>query len=447
MSNNRDLLSPQEIWETDKVESLFYVKGRIGWRGLRRADFIEHGPYLITGMHIADGRVRWEECFHIPEKKLLESPEIIVQSGDLVITKDGTIGKVAYIDQLPGPTSLNSHLFLVRSKSDKVMQRFAYYIFNSERFQKFIEDQKTGSTLGGLPEHRFLRFLFPTPDSDEQKRITAILDTVDEAIRQTEAFIAKLKQIKAGLLHDLLTCGVDENGELRNPVAHPDQFQRTSLGLFPKNWEITTLGNVITRSGGFIQTGPFGSQLHSHEYTSEGTPVIMPDDMIDGQIDPQEIRRIPVSKANILSRHKVKQNDVVFARRGDLSRCFAVTDRELDWLCGTGCLLVRVPEKEIVGYWLALLYGHDMIQRQVLARAVGSTMVNLNSKIIAGLAIGKPKTDEQKTIVKILDEQNAQIQTEKCYLSKLHQLKQGLMQDLLTGSVRVNEINFDLPEA
>lgn len=83
-----------ECWPTRKTGELFYIKGRIGWRGLKRKDFCEEGPYLITGMHIDDnGCVDWRSCFRIPERKYKESPEIMVAQEDLVITKDGTIGK------------------------------------------------------------------------------------------------------------------------------------------------------------------------------------------------------------------------------------------------------------------------------------------------------------------------------------------------------------------
>ncbi len=425
------------IWDSATVGDLFYVKGRIGWRGLKRSHFTEDGPYLITGIHIIDGGVAWDSCYHIPEDKFLESPEIIVEVGDLVITKDGTIGKVAYIDWLPGPTSLNSHLFLVRPKVPEIDARFAYHVFRSPIFEVFIEEQQTGSTRGGLPESRFLRFTLPLPSLPEQRHIAEILDAADEAIRQTERVIAKLKAVKAGLLHDLLTRGLDEHGHLRDPQAHPERFKDSPLGRIPRKWEVTTLGNVITRSGGLIQTGPFGSQLHAEEYTTEGIPVIMPQDIQDNRISEDQIARIPLKKARALARHRVVPNDAVFARRGDLSRCAPIGERETGWLCGTGCLLVRPPEKVIDGYWLSAIYQHDRSQRQIAARAVGSTMVNLNMSLLASLVIAKPSYDEQVYIVETLNTHGVRIRAEEAELAKLCQVKRGLMDDLLTGRVQV----------
>jgi type I restriction enzyme S subunit len=157
MHNNMSVNTNRRHWARITVKELFYVKGRIGWRGLRRSQFVDSGPYLITGMHINNGKVQWDDCFHIPEDKFQESPEIIVAPGDLIITKDGTIGKVAYIDYLPGPASLNSHLFLVRPRVNDIDRRFAYHVFNSQIFTRYIESYQTGSTLAGLSEKHFLR--------------------------------------------------------------------------------------------------------------------------------------------------------------------------------------------------------------------------------------------------------------------------------------------------
>ena len=133
----------------------------------------------------------------------------------------------------------------------------------------------------------------------------------------------------------------------------------------------------------------------------------------------------------------MKFNDVVFARRGDLSRCTAIGEREAGWLCGTGCMLIRVLAEVIDGRWLSLVYRLDWSQRQILAGAVGSTMVNLNTSLLARLILAKPTRTEQQSIVERLDAHDARVRAEEAYRDNLKQLKQGLMDDLLTGRVRV----------
>lgn len=281
----------------------------------------------------------------------------------------------------------------------------------------------------------------PLPDPREQRKISEILDTLDTAIHETEAIIAKLKAVKQGLLHDLLTRGIAANGELRPPQAEaPHLYKQSPLGWISKEWEEVTLGEIVRRSGGLLQTGPFGSQLHAHEYVLDGIPVIMPQDIVNGELSVDSIARVNQRKATALSRHRVQSNDLVFSRRGDLSRCVAIEEEHLGWLCGTGCLLARLPAHEVNGYWLALVYTQPGIQTQVMGRAVGSTMANLNTSILAAITITRPPVTEQNEIARRLQSLNKRIRFEEEELEKRRFEKSALMDDLLTGRVRVTPL-------
>lgn len=317
----------------------------------------------------------------------------------------------------------------------------AYLLSLLQYTQRFAEAQSIGSTVKGIRIQDYLAIPVPQAPEVEQPKIAEILATLNTAIHQTEAIVDKLKQVKQGLLHDLLTRGVDANGELRPSYAQaPELYQNSPLGWVPKDWEIVTLGQIASRSSGILQTGPFGSQLHAHEYVADGVPVVMPQDMIDGRLSIQQIARITTRKAVALSRHRVIPNDIVFSRRGDLSRCVAIEDEHTGWLCGTGCLLARLPKKEINGFWLALVYQQPGVQSQVLGRAVGSTMANLNTAILAELTIARPIVDEQNEITLRLKATTLRMNQELADLAKLRQQKIGLMDDLLTGRVRVTPL-------
>jgi type I restriction enzyme S subunit len=307
--------------------------------------------------------------------------------------------------------------------------------------QRFAEAQSIGSTVKGIRIEDYLAIPVPQAPEAEQPKIAEVLATLNKAIHQTEAIVEKLKQVKQGLLHDLLTRGLDANGELRPSYQEaPELYQESPLGWVPKDWEIVTLGQIASRSSGILQTGPFGSQLHAHEYVADGVPVVMPQDMVDGRLSVQQIARITARKAVALSRHRLVQNDIIFSRRGDLSRCVAIEDEHTGWLCGTGCLLARIPKKEINGFWLALVYQQPGVQSQVLGRAVGSTMANLNTSILAELTISRPIVDEQNEITLRLKAATLRMNRELADLAKLRQQKIGIMDDLLTGRVRVTPL-------
>jgi type I restriction enzyme S subunit len=196
----------------------------------------------------------------------------------------------------------------------------------------------------------------------------------------------------------------------------------------------------LAEYGGHVQTGPFGSQLHSYEYVNEGIPVVMPQDISGSGITTSNIARITEQKANSLSRHRMIPGDLVFARRGDLSRCAVIQEQHRGWLCGTGCLLMRLPARALSPRWTAETYRFNTTQVQVEVHAVGSTMANLNTGIIMGLKLSHPGIEEQIRIedrIRAAEEYEGAI---RAYVSKLRSLKAALIQDLLTGNKRVTSL-------
>ncbi len=281
-----------------------------------------------------------------------------------------------------------------------------------------------------------------TPSLKEQEQIAAVLSTIDLAIAQTEAIITKQQRIKTGLMQDLLTKGIDENGNIRSEETH--EFKDSPLGRIPVEWEVSSLGEVVSKYGGKLQTGPFGSQLHSHEYVNEGVPVVMPQDITNSGISTSKIVQITDSKANSLGRHRMLTNDLVFARRGDLSRCAVIQSYQEGWICGTGCLLLRPPQKVLLSNYICNIYRYHTTQVQVAIQAVGSTMANLNTKILCNLLIPLPKHREQTQIENRLDALGQDYMKLIERKEKLNAIKTGLMQDLLTGKVRVTELLKDI---
>lgn len=168
-------------------------------------------------------------------------------------------------------------------------------------------------------------------------------------------------------------------------------------------WRETTLGEVCRLQGGTIQTGPFGSQLHAADYTSIGTPVVMPVNLSAGSISDDGIARVSEENADRLARHKLLPGDIVFSRRGDVTRFALVSERESGWLCGTGCLKVSVGNSSIAtpGFVAAVLASPES-KEWLIRHAVGATMPNLNTEILASIPITLPPINEQRAIAHIL---------------------------------------------
>ncbi|MEH6499518.1 MAG: restriction endonuclease subunit S [Pseudoalteromonas distincta] len=190
-------------------------------------------------------------------------------------------------------------------------------------------------------------------------------------------------------------------------------------------WNPTTLGEVLSAGGGTIQTGPFGSQLHASDYVSNGIPVIMPVNIADNRVSTANIARISERDANRLSRHIVREGDIVYSRRGDVTRKALITSAESGMFCGTGCLLVR-PGRNIHPRFLTYHLSTPENQEWIIRHAIGATMPNLNTGILAGVPLNVPCLATQESIARILGTLDDKIELNRQMNTTLEAMAQAL---------------------
>ena len=164
------------------------------------------------------------------------------------------------------------------------------------------------------------------------------------------------------------------------------------------SWETAVLGDISTN----IQTGPFGSQLHQLDYSTEGTPVVMPKDLVNGHISEATIARVSDNHVERLNRHKIEIGDILYSRRGDVGRCAFATEKEVGWLCGTGCLRVSIDTSKANPKFVFYQLQKPDTVGWVEKHAVGATMLNLNTSILSRVPIEIPGLNTQNRIVAIL---------------------------------------------
>ena len=174
------------------------------------------------------------------------------------------------------------------------------------------------------------------------------------------------------------------------------------FGSIPSGWKFKTLGAVCAEGGGDIQTGPFGSQLHAADYVPVGIPSIMPQNIGDNRIHEEGIARITPEDAQRLSRYLVRVGDIVCSRRGDVERRALVRAHEDGWLCGTGCLRVRLGERGADPKFVSHYLGHPSVREWIVRHAHGATMPNLNTSILGACPFLEPPIEEQRAIAHIL---------------------------------------------
>lgn len=233
-------------WQIKRIKHTTYVKGRIGWQGLRSDEFLENSDsYVVTGTDFEKGLVKWDTCYQVPLERYLEDSFIQLQEGDLLITKDGTIGKIAVVKNIPKIATLNSGVFLTRPLSNSYFPEFMYWVLYSEVFKTFYDFNKSGSTIQHLYQNVFNEFKFPLPTRKEQTIIANYLykktTQIDDLIAKKERLIQLLEEERTAIINQAVTKGLDPTVPMKDSGIE-------WLGEIPAHWEVKKLkflGSVI----------------------------------------------------------------------------------------------------------------------------------------------------------------------------------------------------------
>jgi len=278
------------------------------------------------------------------------------------------------------------------------------------------------------------------PPLPEQQKIAEILETVDNAIEKTDAIIEKYKRIKKGLMQELLTKGIDENGKIRDEKTH--HFKASPLGRIPEEWKVTRLGEIASKEKYSFVDGPFGSNLKTVHYTTSGILVIQSNYFTKGKFNVINPTFTTEEKANELLRSNTKPSDIVIAKIGANYGAVAIIPETITRAVLSGNTMKITLDKNIannvyVCFYLGYFKETDKINRIL---AAGSAQPALSLYGYKNLKIPLPPLPEQQRIAAILSQIDEVIEKETQYRDKLKRLKAGLMQDLLTGKVRVNKL-------
>ncbi len=330
------------------------------------------------------------------------------QEGDVLFAKITPCmenGKGTHAIGLVNGVGFGSTEFHVLRAKGEYSSRFIFHWCNSSELRQAAEVLMTGSAgQKRVPVEFFSKFLVTRIGENEQHAIADILDNVNDAIRRTEAVIAKLRLMKAGMLHDLLTRGIDENGGLRDPLRHPEQFKDSPLGRIPKEWEIAKLDDLAEIIMGQSPPGSF--------YNQEGKG--MP--LINGPVEFGE-RYPKVLQWTTVITKLCYQEDLLLCVRGSTTGKMNVSNGI--FCIGRGVAAIRGKKQIAETSFLELFF--ISIAEKILeeARGSGSTFPNINSKRLLSTLISKPSIYEQIEIVKRIESIALAIDKEMIELIKL----------------------------
>lgn len=393
-------LIPEE-WKVFSVGKDCIVKARIGWQGLTTSEYLETGEYaLITSTDIIDGSIDWKTCHFVSKFRYEQDVKIQVQEDDILISKDGTIGKVGIVRNQPFPATLNSGVFVIRAKNDKNQKGFSL-AFVSDYFREFINRLTAGSTIVHLYQKDIVHFKFPLPiDIYEQQRIATALSDIDALISALNKKIEKKKLIKQGAMQQLLT-------------------GKKHLPGFSEPWVEKRLGDGLKFKTGF----PFNSTYFNQ---SMGIRLVRNRDL---KSDDQ----ITYFNGFVDQDFVLFNGDLLIGMDGDFMPCI--------WNKGIALLNQRVGKIELTSKKWCLNYLYYALQNPLKEKQEGTgatTVKHLSHSDIERMELKMASSlSEQTAIAEILfdmDKEIAELETKR---TKYDRIKQGMMQQLLTGKIRL----------
>lgn len=198
-------------FNTVKLGEYLYIKGRIGWKGLKKKEYLDKSDFrIINGESLTENGIDWNKAGYISKERYDESPEIMLQPDDILISKDGTIGKIGYIDSLNTPTTVASGIFVIRNQKPEIINtRFIYHFFCSKYFKNFITMRTEGSVIPHLYQKDFVDLDFPLPELSVQDKIVGILDAICNKIDLNKSINENLEQQAQAYFQELFVDNAD----------------------------------------------------------------------------------------------------------------------------------------------------------------------------------------------------------------------------------------------
>jgi len=368
----------------------------------------------------------------ITDKGLRNCSAQLIPKNAIVMSSRAPIGYLAIAKQ-EFTTNQGCKSFILKNTSKHCSE---FHFFNLSFNMKKIKDLGTGTTFMEVSKKDLNSVEVSFPKSlNEQLKIADILSTIDKGIEQTEILIAKYKSIKKGLMKDLLTYGIDKDGNIRNLKTH--SFVKKNGMVVPAEWEVKRVDELSNVTGG--KRLPAG---HDYSENRNGYKYLRVTDFYNKNIDYQNLENLEESTFKILDRYEIFNKDLFISIAGSIGYVGVLNSNISDRIILTENALRINIFGDILPEYLTLEINSEVVQKQIWSEiGTGGGVPKLAMHRVKSLLIPHPiiteEFNEQKKIVDLLNAKDNLIKSEETNLAKLYKQKQGLMQDLLTGKIRV----------
>lgn len=408
-----------EDWEALKLGEICEVKrgasprpikdpkwfgGNVGW--VRISDVTASKKYLnYTKDYLSDEGV---------------NKSVRIKKGEIIMSICATIGVPIIMNM---DACIHDGFVWFERLPESIDREFFYYflLFNSNK----IASNRQIGTQGNLNTNIVSSFYFPLMEIVEQRKIAAILSTVDEKIAAIDEQLAEAEQLKKGLMRRLLTKGIGHT-----------EFKETKIGKIPKEWEVGGFSNIVENNKNAIKPGPFGSSLKKEYYVQKGYKVYGQEQVIGADLSIGNYY-VDEIKFKELENFQIKENDILISLVGTVGKVLIVPKHFEKGIINPRLIKISVDKDKACYKFTAYLLTSEIIKNQITTLGQGGTMAVLSGKTIKALIIPIPPVSEQRIIANIFNSMDEKLDVLREKKGESQILKKGLMQKLLTGDIRV----------
>lgn len=410
-------------WEIKTIGECLYVKARIGWKGLKKSEYEKKSKYRIINGSALDGKnIEWEKCGYITEARYEESPEIMLQENDIVMTKDGTIGKIAIIKNLDLKTTVASGLFVIRVINNEIDYKYLYYYFISKSFKELINSRIEGSVIPHLYQRDLVDLKVAMPNIKEQKAIAKILSDLDEKIEINNKINKNLEEIAQTIFKRWFVDFEFPNEEGKPYKSSGGEMVESELGMIPKGWKVSSLLNEFKYLNGLAM------QKYRPIEGEKELKVLKIKELRQGFVDENS----DVCSREIKKEYIINDGDVIFSWSGTL-----LIDLWGGGKCGLNQHLFKVTggkySKWYYYYWTKMHLNKFV----AIAKDKATTMGHIKREDLKKSIILIPDELELRKMDNIMDHIIDKIVNNKIENKKLEKVRDILLPKLMSGEIRV----------
>jgi type I restriction enzyme S subunit len=418
MANSLEKIKLPTDWKCATLEELCVRPGEYG-AGIAKRDYDPSLPRYIRITDIRDdGFLHSINPVSISEE---DARPYLMKEGDIVFARSGaTVGKTYLYNKDDGRCAFAGYLIKFQPNPNVIVAEFLKYFVQSNFYWKWVKNSQQTLAQPNINAKQYGSLNVPVPPLQEQKKIAAILSSVDEAIASTQAVIDQTRKVKQGLLQQLLTRGIDHT-----------KFKESAIGKIPESWEIVPLAQLCEK----IVNGYVGATRDI--YHEEGIPYILCQNVRANRFVPKIFKWVSKEFHENNSRSALKEGDVITVQTGAGNGDTCVVPPQFDGANCHALIISRAKPNLLNSYYLSEYLNSPQGRARIDVISTGMAHPHLNTTELRKLLIPLPTIQEQDGIVQYLRSFESTIFENEFYLNSLENLKRGLMQDLLTGKVRV----------